>query len=411
MAYIHSFKILGLAGHDEPVKRELDRHVNVFWGLNGTGKTSLLKILDAALNNTVLSLERVPFSSAEVVFWSENHQTLIRRTYEKDADSAPDESNVELEEVGDGMWQEVLTGKPTQWTTEEVLTTEGLMRTEGGEPITARKLAMPFKHAYLPISRLSQLMVHSRPPTQRTRVVDDSYLDDQFAEQVRIRWQNYNSTALATIRGIQQQGLAAILAILFGGGTMAAEDGYGVEATRTSDDVIGQDAYRLVRGFLSEQGISLGVNREEFLQRYENEPALREVVSSIEETTGRVDLALKPQHAFTQVIEMLYSGGKTLVLDPSRGHHQGLRVEMDDALIPLESLSSGEKQLLRLMLEVLAADANTVMIDEPELSLHVDWQQVLVASMQKVNPECQMLLATHSPEVMADVPDELVFQL
>lgn len=63
------------------------------------------------------------------------------------------------------------------------------------------------------------------------------------------------------------------------------------------------------------------------------------------------------------------------------------------------------------MLEVLAADANTVMIDEPELSLHVDWQQVLVASMQKVNPECQMLLATHSPEVMADVPDELVFQL
>jgi predicted ATP-binding protein involved in virulence len=63
------------------------------------------------------------------------------------------------------------------------------------------------------------------------------------------------------------------------------------------------------------------------------------------------------------------------------------------------------------MLEALAAEAGTVMIDEPELSMHVDWQQVLVASMKKVNPDCQLLLATHSPEVMADVPDELVFEL
>jgi putative hydrolase of the HAD superfamily len=59
----------------------------------------------------------------------------------------------------------------------------------------------------------------------------------------------------------------------------------------------------------------------------------------------------------------------------------------------------------------LAADDSTVMIDEPELSMHVDWQQVLVASMRRVNPDCQLLLATHSPEVMADVADDKVFEL
>jgi len=85
--------------------------------------------------------------------------------------------------------------------------------------------------------------------------------------------------------------------------------------------------------------------------------------------------------------------------------------QIDGTNIPLQSLSSGEKQLLRLMLETLAAGSSTVMIDEPELSMHVDWQQVLVAAMRRVNPECQMLLATHSPEVMAEVADENVFEL
>ena len=51
------------------------------------------------------------------------------------------------------------------------------------------------------------------------------------------------------------------------------------------------------------------------------------------------------------------------------------------------------------------------MIDEPELSLHPDWQKGLVGSMRRVNPEAQFLLATHSPELMIDVDDDCVFEL
>ena len=51
MAYVEEFTISGLAGHEKPVHRKLDRHINIFWGLNGTGKTSLLKILHGALRN------------------------------------------------------------------------------------------------------------------------------------------------------------------------------------------------------------------------------------------------------------------------------------------------------------------------------------------------------------------------
>jgi len=134
-------------------------------------------------------------------------------------------------------------------------------------------------------------------------------------------------------------------------------------------------------------------------------------VSNIQDVTREVQEALRAQHDFQEVIQTLYSGDKELLFDVGRAARGSLRIQANGTAIPLQSLSSGEKQLLRLMLETLAAEEDVVMIDEPELSMHVDWQQVLVASMRRVNPDCQLLLATHSPEVMADVPNEYVFEL
>jgi predicted ATP-binding protein involved in virulence len=57
------------------------------------------------------------------------------------------------------------------------------------------------------------------------------------------------------------------------------------------------------------------------------------------------------------------------------------------------------------------AQANTILIDEPEISMHIDWQRSLVQSMTRLNPQAQIILATHSPEVMADVKEEHIFRL
>jgi ATPase subunit of ABC transporter with duplicated ATPase domains len=60
----------GLAGREERVHYELRRDVNIFFGLNGSGKTSLLKILHSGLENDSASLARVPFNSASIKFFS-----------------------------------------------------------------------------------------------------------------------------------------------------------------------------------------------------------------------------------------------------------------------------------------------------------------------------------------------------
>jgi predicted ATP-dependent endonuclease of OLD family len=70
--------------------------------------------------------------------------------------------------------------------------------------------------------------------------------------------------------------------------------------------------------------------------------------------------------------------------------------------IPVRSLSSGEKQLLIFLGETLLQEQETYIFlaDEPELSLHVEWQEELVPNLLKVNPNAQVLFATHSPDIV-----------
>jgi predicted ATPase len=77
--------------------------------------------------------------------------------------------------------------------------------------------------------------------------------------------------------------------------------------------------------------------------------------------------------------------------------------------VPLESFSSGEKQIIRILIEVLLAQQSALIIDEPELSLHIDWQRDLVKTMRTLNNTSQIIIATHSPEIMAHVPDSKIF--
>lgn len=71
--------------------------------------------------------------------------------------------------------------------------------------------------------------------------------------------------------------------------------------------------------------------------------------------------------------------------------------------IPLTELSSGEKQLLIILGEALLQQRTpTIYIaDEPELSLHVAWQVQLVENLRRLNPEAQIIVATHSPEIVS----------
>ena len=74
----------------------------------------------------------------------------------------------------------------------------------------------------------------------------------------------------------------------------------------------------------------------------------------------------------------------------------------DGAKISYEHLSMGEKQILLLLLMV----GNTkqapcvFFMDEPDLSMHIDWKEELVTRLHNMNPNMQIILSTHAPSVI-----------
>ncbi|MEP3436088.1 MAG: AAA family ATPase [Hoeflea sp.] len=74
----------------------------------------------------------------------------------------------------------------------------------------------------------------------------------------------------------------------------------------------------------------------------------------------------------------------------------------DEIQIPIEKLSSGEKQLIIFLAETLLQEGKNFIFlaDEPELSLHVEWQEQLVSNLFRINPNAQVLFATHSPDIV-----------
>jgi predicted ATPase len=79
---------------------------------------------------------------------------------------------------------------------------------------------------------------------------------------------------------------------------------------------------------------------------------------------------------------------------------------------PLEwrHLSSGEKQILILLTQALLSGRSPIVYvaDEPELSLHVRWQEKLLVSLTRLASRCQFIVATHSPDIVAGFGDKVI---
>ncbi|MDO4180415.1 MAG: AAA family ATPase [Bacteroidales bacterium] len=118
------------------------------------------------------------------------------------------------------------------------------------------------------------------------------------------------------------------------------------------------------------------------------------------EDQRRASLISLPKTKFQDLIDRLFGEtGKKIV----RKSNEILFEQDGDTLHPYQ-LSSGEKQLLVIMLTVLVQDNRhgVLFMDEPEVSLHVEWQQQLISLIRELNPNVQIVLTTHSPALVMD---------
>lgn len=111
-------------------------------------------------------------------------------------------------------------------------------------------------------------------------------------------------------------------------------------------------------------------------------------------------LASRPKQEFQDLIDELFADtAKTI----DRRSNEIQFFQNGETLTPYQ-LSSGEKQMLVILLTVLVEDRQpyVLLMDEPEISLHIEWQQRLISLIRRLNPYAQIILSTHSPAVIMD---------
>ena len=101
---------------------------------------------------------------------------------------------------------------------------------------------------------------------------------------------------------------------------------------------------------------------------------------------------------FQDIVDSLFEEtGKKIV----RTENEIRFSQIGETLVPYQ-LSSGEKQMLAILLTVLVEDQEpyVLFMDEPEVSLHIEWQKQLIDLIVELNPNVQIILTTHSPAVI-----------
>ncbi|MFD9848931.1 AAA family ATPase [Streptomyces parvus] len=171
-------------------------------------------------------------------------------------------------------------------------------------------------------------------------------------------------------------------------------------------------------------------SEERIRERYSEQNELRKALSAIsllDENVGRIDIPPKMQDwqrnalwtyledtekklsTFNDILakvsllqeivntRFLY---KNLQIDRRKGLHL---VSDEGAELGLSMLSSGEQHELVLLYDLLfnVQPGALVLIDEPEISLHVSWQKRFIEDLQRIARLVQFrtIVATHSPQI------------
>lgn len=421
MYILDSVLIEGLWGRAAPIRIKLDQNFNFLIGQNGTGKTTVINLIAAALAADFERLDKIQFSRILITLKESRNPKKpsieINKTAKKEVpyydiqyrikSSAKDEAKVfDLDALAE---EQYFRGVPPRILRERFY----------------RERFLDIQQQLKTMISLCWLSVHrhnedTRHADERKNIpaVDQklSSLNNSFVKYFSQLSRNYSEQA----KEFQKK---SFLSLLTSEGETALID-FSTKLDIESEKEALEKAFEV-----------LGVERNKFSSRLDTHfkrfsDAIKKYHETSSISTGQFaaiynawkthalighykDLErdrqeiFKPRDSFLSVINELFDGRKIA----SISQRNEIVIETKDSRpIPLEELSSGEKQLLIILGEALLQEGESVVYiaDEPELSLHIKWQEGLTKAISKLNPNAQIIFATHSPDIVSTNTDKLI---
>jgi predicted ATP-binding protein involved in virulence len=134
----------------------------------------------------------------------------------------------------------------------------------------------------------------------------------------------------------------------------------------------------------------------------------RSIVAFAQELERKRERLFSSLHSFEEIVNSFLNDKSVDVSD--RGELVVTPEKPQRGPLNWRHLSSGEKQILILLTQALLSERTPVVYvaDEPELSLHVTWQEKLLGALTKLAGRCQLIVATHSPDIAAGFGNKVI---
>lgn len=421
--------------------------LNVIYGKNGTGKTTILHLLGNALELDFSRFHNINFSEIEI----ENNRREILRLEKYESSGAIrmtlDGSPVGILEyskplvLDDGRIRDVLGPRSTYLpafrsvlerartdsSTYQRLSTE--RRDSDFEEVADRELKALKEVAAsgTPYEQIRTLRDAATITAQKTSICRQWFgqfvpvirypsvadVDDALSDEWR--------SAQLQVSSNEQQMFENIFVKVF-------ETIAGVEKNPSEEN--SESLLASIQELLNEQDTQLGAKSDSAYNAISRAartmggnsqpPALRAVENSLlyiyrqtlkKRNTER-RLAFQRSHDFENSINKFLDSKELVIGRLARARHRSVVsvVTKSKHSYGMAALSSGERQILTMLYCASRSKfiSGVFLIDEPELSLHIDWQRIVLAEIQTQSPGRQIIACTHSPEVGAEHLDCLV---
>lgn len=359
---IVSFEVAGLLGRPGVTSANFYPDINIITGRNGAGKTSILKSLWYIISgNILLLLREVPFSRCTLV--TTEYSITIHRTGNitcridmtingkehafEDDDGDEDFPNSAEDQANPRL---IESGSSVFFPT--------FRRIEGGFTLT-------------PGNRAANIFSGARVGNRKPTDIEENLqkLSSELTNRPHFFVSSISTTDIVGILLRQYTDLSELFNTL--------------QSDRSQE---------VIRRIQSYEADAQGTNS----QSADN--VLNSVKLLIESLDSEREDIMAPLTAVQSLVEKLFR---------HTGINIGSRLSFGDAAnaVNSEALSAGEKQMLSFICYNAFYRNSVFFIDEPELSLHVDWQRQLFPIMEGQGSENQFIIATHSPFIYSKYPD------
>lgn len=148
-----------------------------------------------------------------------------------------------------------------------------------------------------------------------------------------------------------------------------------------------------LESLITKDAIHLSNEIDNFLSLY---------LKNIEQKNRVISRYVTPFANLEKIINALFEGKQIEISINEELNNIFKIITQSNDEITVQHLSSGEKNLILIFFHFLfeVDDKTLFMIDEPELSLHIDWQYSIIKYFQQYSNNNQILVVTHSPDIM-----------